>query len=35
MSDIANIVVYDGAATPVAHTLVPVSVTRKDAEIMA
>ncbi len=28
MSNIANIVVYDGAATPVAHTLVPVEVTK-------
>lgn len=31
MSAIANITVYDGAATPVSHTLVPVSVTRKGA----
>lgn len=28
MSNIANIVVYDGAATPVAHTLVPVEVVK-------
>lgn len=28
MSAIANIVAYDGASTPVAHTLVPISVTR-------
>lgn len=28
MSAIANIAVYDGAATPVLHTLLPVSVTR-------
>lgn len=28
MSAIANITVYDGAATPVSHTLVPISVTR-------
>lgn len=35
MSSIANIVVYDGAATPVAHTLVPESVTREGGEIVA
>lgn len=29
MANIANIVVYDGAATPVLHTLVPVSVIRE------
>lgn len=29
MSAIANIVAYDGAGTPVAHTLVPISVTRE------
>lgn len=28
MSNIANIVVYDGAASPVAHTLVPVEVVK-------
>lgn len=28
MANIANIVVYDGAATPVAHTLIPISVER-------
>lgn len=28
MSNIANIVVYDGAVPPVAHTLVPVDVSR-------
>lgn len=28
MSAIANIVVYDGATTPVAHTLIPISVER-------
>lgn len=28
MSQIANIAVYDGAATPVLHTLVPIYVTR-------
>lgn len=31
MSNIANIVVFDGAATPVSHTLVPVSV-EKDSK---
>lgn len=35
MAAIANIAVYDGAATPVLHTLVPVSVTRKDGAIEA
>ncbi len=29
MSQMANITVFDGAATPVSHTLVPVSVTRE------
>lgn len=29
MSAIANIAVYDGAATPVLHTLVPISVVRE------
>lgn len=29
MSAIANIAVYDGAATPVLHTLVPISVSRQ------
>ena len=28
MANIANIVVFDGAATPVSHTLVPVDVSR-------
>lgn len=28
MANIANIVVFDGATTPVAHTLVPISVER-------
>lgn len=28
MAAMANITVYDGAATPVSHTLVPISVTR-------
>lgn len=35
MSAIANITVFDGAATPVSHTLVPVSVTRSGQEIVA
>lgn len=30
MSQIANITVYDGAATPVAHTLSAISVTREN-----
>lgn len=33
MSNIANITVFDGAATPVSHTLVPVSVTREGKKI--
>ncbi len=35
MSAIANITVYDGAATPVAHTLVPISVTREKGKVTA
>lgn len=35
MSNIANIVVFDGAATPVSHTLEPVSVTRERGKITA
>jgi hypothetical protein len=35
MSAIANLVVYDGAATPVSHTLIPISVTRKENEVTA
>lgn len=35
MSAIANITVFDGAATPVSHTLVAISVTRKDSEVTA
>lgn len=35
MSNIANIVVYDGAATPVSHTLVPVSVVKDKGKITA
>jgi hypothetical protein len=35
MSAIANITVFDGAATPVSHTLVPVSVTREKGTVEA
>lgn len=35
MSAIANIVAYDGAATPVIHTFVPQSVTREGRKITA
>lgn len=35
MSAIGNIVVFDGAATPVSHTLIPISVTRKDDTVTA
>lgn len=35
MSAISNIVAYDGAATPVVHTLVPCSVTREKSKITA
>lgn len=35
MSAIANITVFDGAATPVSHTLVPVSVTRDKGLVKA
>ena len=35
MSAIANIVAYDGAATPVVHTLIPVSVTREKNKVTA
>lgn len=35
MSQIANIIVFDGAATPVSHTLVAVSVTRDKGKIVA
>lgn len=35
MSAIANITVFDGAATPVSHTLVAVSVTRTADEVVA
>lgn len=35
MSAIAAITVFDGAATPVTHTLTPISVTRKVDEVEA
>lgn len=35
MSQIANITVFDGAATPVSHTLVAISVTRENGKIIA
>jgi len=35
MSAIANLVAYDGASTPVIHTLLPVSVTRDKGKITA
>lgn len=35
MSQIANITVFDGADTPVSHTLIPVSVTRTGGVVEA
>lgn len=35
MSAIANITVFDGASTPVSHTLVAVSVTREKGKVTA
>jgi hypothetical protein len=35
MSAIGNIVAFDGAATPVSHTLIPVSVTRVKDKVSA
>jgi len=35
MSNIANIVAFDGATTPVSHTLVPLSVTREKGIVKA
>lgn len=35
MANIANIVAFDGAATPVTHTLVPLSVTREKGIVKA
>lgn len=35
MSQIANLVAFDGAATPVSHTFLPVSVVREKDEVVA
>jgi hypothetical protein len=35
LSAIANITVFDGAGTPVSHTLTAISVTRKDNSVIA
>lgn len=35
MSQIANITVYDGASTPVAHTLKAISVTREGKKVVS
>lgn len=35
MAQIANITVYDGASTPVAHTLAAISVTREKGKVIA
>lgn len=35
MATIANLVAFDGAATPVSHTFVPVSVTRENGTVSA
>lgn len=35
MAQIANITVFDGAATPVSHTLVAISVTREKGKVVA
>ncbi len=35
MAQMSNITVFDGAATPVSHTLVPVSVTREKGRVEA
>lgn len=35
MAAISNIVVFDGAATPVSHTLLPISVSRSGTEVVA
>lgn len=35
MAQIANITVYDGASTPVSHTLVAISVTREKGKVIA
>jgi hypothetical protein len=35
MSNIASLTVFDGAATPVSHTLLPISVTREKGVVKA
>jgi hypothetical protein len=35
MSQMTSLVIYDGAATPVIHTLIPVSVTKESGKITA
>lgn len=35
MASIANLVAFDGAATPVSHTLIPVSVSREKNKVTA
>lgn len=35
MSAIANVTVFDGAATPVSHTLVAISVSRESGKVVA
>jgi len=35
MSAIANLIAFDGAATPVTHTLTPISVTREKGVVLA
>lgn len=35
MANIANITVFDGAATPVSHTLVPVQIYREGKKVIA
>lgn len=35
MSQMANIVAFDGAATPVSHTLIPISVVKEKDEVVA
>lgn len=35
MSQIGNITVFDGAPTPILHTLIPISVTRESGKVTA
>lgn len=35
MANIANIVAFDGASTPISHTFVPISITREKGMIVA